>query len=208
MNLEALIARCQTRFRDEDAAVLDTTEWTGYLNDAYMDVVAASPLWPFLEARDETLSVAAGSGTVTLPADGWRVSAVYNATDGVPLIQLDGRAEYRHWFPNPSQSLGTPSFYRQRSNTLEVYPWAQVATELDVDLYLPPAALTTGQEPVFAEQYHRVLVAGALAYAYEDDGNLEQANVQRSRFNQLLGDMLTDLLGPRGESYPAIIDSL
>jgi hypothetical protein len=141
-----------------------------------------------------------------LPTDGWRVTSVYNATDGFPLELLHGRSEYRHMFPRPSENLGVPQFYRLRSNNLEVYPWAQANTTLEVDLFLPPAVLTGSDEPIWPEQYHRILVDGALELASVDDGNPKQAELYRDAKDRQVSHMMTDLLGPRGESYPEILD--
>lgn len=208
MTRDQLVTRCSSRYRDTTNRLVTAAEWADYINDAYTSVVAASPLWPFLETRDESLSVAAGAASVSLPTDGWRVSAVYNATDKIRMRQLDGRSDYRDWFPDPAGSLGTPEFYRLRSNVLEVYPRPAVTTEIDVDVFVPPAELTAGaQEPVFPEQYHRILVYGALALAYEDDDNLPRMQAAQARRDQLLADMLRDLLGPRTDSYPGILDN-
>lgn len=205
MNLTALQARCAFRYRDTGNHFVQADDWTEYLNDVYMDVVAADPLWPFLEAQTTSLSVAAGTGTVSLPTDVWRVTSVYNATDKIPLAPIPGRSEYRHWFPNPASSPGIPLWYRLRGSTLEVYPYASATTTLYADIASPPPLLATGSdEPVFPEQYHRILVAGALARAYEDDDR--ESGIQQARYERLLQDMKMDLLGPRTEGYPSIID--
>lgn len=208
MDRNALTARCATRFRDEDHAVYTESDWVDYVNDAYAEVIAARHDWPFLESRNESLSVTAGTGFVALPTDGWRVTAVYNATNDFPLEQLDGRADYRHWFPNPDQNLGVPELYRLRSNNLEVYPWPAATTTLHVDLYLPPALLVNStDEPIFPEQYHRILVARALSEAHRDDGNLDMAGQYEQQYGILLGNMGDDLLSTRGERYPEVRDT-
>jgi hypothetical protein len=208
MQRSAIVSRCSSRYRDPSNTNVSLAAWAEYVNDAYMDVLAASPFWPFLESRTEALSVTAGTGTVSLPADVFRVTSVYNATDDIAMIPLDGRAEYRHDFPDPASGLGSPQFYRLRNTTLEVYPWAQATTALSVDIFVPPAELGTSDEPVFPEHYHRILVSGALAYAYEDDANGAQAQLHRSSFDRLLMAMKEDLLGSRVEKYPEILDTL
>lgn len=207
MNGQALVDRCEVRFGDPSNNVVAEAEWLAYLNDAYLDVVAADPLWPFLEGQTTNLTVTAGAGTVALPSDVWRVTSVYNATDKWPLTPIPGRSEYRHWFPDPASNLGTPQWYRLRGATLEVYPWAAAATTLHADIAAPPAEITTSTEPVFPEQYHRILIHGALIKAYEDDGNLALAATHQARYERLLAAMRTDLLGPRTEGYPEVVDT-
>lgn len=208
MDLSTLQARCAFRYRDTTNRFVEADNWTDYLNEAYRDVASAEPYWPFLESQDTSLSVAAGTGTVTLPADAWKVSAVYNDTDSVPLVPIPGRSQYRQWFRDPSNSLGTPQFYRLRGNILEVYPWPASATTIHVDIATPPADLALGtDEPVFPEHYHHILVMGALAKAYEDDGDPRWASSYQARYERLLADMRRDLLDTRTESYPEVIDT-
>ncbi len=208
MNLTALQTRCASRYRDTTNRVVTAAEWTEYLNDAYMDVVGADPAWPFLEGQTTSLTVAAGAGTVALPTDVWRVTSVYNATDAWPLVPIPGRSEYRHWFPDPTANLGSPAYYRLRGSTLEVYPYAQAATTLHADIATPPVSLSAaGDEPVFPEQYHRILVLGALSKAYEDDLDDRWAASYQARYERMLQDMKADLLSPRTEGYPTVIDT-
>lgn len=202
----AIVDRCEARYGDTGNAVVSAADWLEYVNDAYMDVVAADPYWPFLETQTTGLSVTGGTGSVALPADAWRVTSVYNSTDKIPLTPIPGRSNYRRYYPDPASSLGVPQFYRLRGATLEVYPWPSSTTLLTIDTATPPAALTTGTEPIFPEQYHRILVVGALAKVYEDDANAAMAASHQARFDRLLQAMRTDLLSPRDEGFPQILD--
>ena len=206
MDLAALVARAESRYRDASNAVVTETGWADYINDAYMDVIAASPLWPFLEVAAASVTVPAGQGSVALPADVFRVSSVFNSTDKTTLAPLTDLSDYLSHFPDPAATLGTPEFYRLRGSTIHVLPWPAVATALSINGHQPPAPLTTSAEPVFPEQYHRMLISGALAYAYEDDGNLKQSQVHGARFSGLLADMKSDLLSSRTSKYPTILD--
>lgn len=206
MNLSAMVARCKTRFRDTGNLTYLDSEWESYINDVYFDVTASRPDWPFLEARTTAL-VVTSSGEVPLPSDGWRVSAVLDLTNDVPLVQLDGKDEHLHQYPDPGSSLGQPQVYRLRSNTLEVYPRPVTSVTLQVEYYAPPATLTSADEPVFPEQYHRVLVSGALQLAYEDNGNMQQAAMHKNAKEQGIAAMAQDLLGPRASAFPQILDN-
>lgn len=206
MTRDQIADRCAKRFLDTGNRIVTAAEWAEYINDVYTEVAGTHPDWPFLESRNEALSVTAGTGTVTLPTDVWRVTAVYNATDDYALDQMHGRAEHFRRFPDPASNLGQPSVYRLRSNVLEVYPWPATTTTLHVDVVAPPAELGASSEPVFPEQYHRMLIDGALAMAYGDQGELERGQAYRGRFERQLQNMLVDLLGPRGESYPVVLD--
>lgn len=208
MNLTDMQARCSFRYRDTGNNLVTNTEWTNYLNDTYMDVAAADPNWPFLEGQTTSLALATGTGTISLPTNVWRVTSVYNATDKWPLAPLHGRSEYRHWFPDPTAHLGSPTYYRLRGNTLEVFPYPDRATTLHADTLGPPALLAAGSDvPVFPEPYHRVLVLGALSKAYEDDLQERWAVHYQTRYERLLQEMRAGLLSPRTEAYARINDT-
>jgi hypothetical protein len=208
MDVSAMQGRLRTRFRDPDQDVVDNTAWLDYLNDAYHDVIGASPWWPFTENQSAILSVTAAATGVDLPTDTWRVDGIYNVTDDYPLLPIDGNAAMWIAFSGPGTAAqtGNPTHYRIRANRILVYPNPTAATTLHVEYRTRPADLTSG-EPIFPEQYHGILLEGALARAYIDDGNRDQAAVHEAKFQELLGGMKDDLLASRGETYPQIHDA-
>jgi phosphoenolpyruvate carboxylase len=105
------------------------------------------------------------------------------------------------------EGLGIPLYYRLRANTLEVYPRPATTTSLHLDVLTAPVVLGLGDEPVFPEVYHRALIVGAIAKAYEDDGNVQQAGAFQARFDRAVASMRLELLGPREEGYPAVVDT-
>lgn len=205
--LSALADRAEARFQDSGNNVFTAAEWKLYLDDAYSDVITASSRWPFLEARATALVVTAGTNTVDLPDDVWRVTAVFNDTDDVPMSQIDGRSAYRDHFPQLESSAGVPVYYRLQNNAIEVFPRAAVATTLAVDHFVHPAALSGDtDEPVFPRPHHKTLVDGALAYAYDDIGHPQQAQIHRAQFQAGVQRLLDDLLANRTDSFPTIVD--
>lgn len=205
MDLVALRTRVETRAQDAGNRVFSEAEIDGYINDAYMDVVAARFDWPFMETRRTQVTVSAGATSVALPADVWHVAAVFNATDGVAMSPIDGRNQARHLYPDPG--AGAPILYRVLGANLEVYPAPTVATTIELDAFAPPAELTATAEPAFPRQHHRILVSGALSFLYEDDGNMEAAAGHRARFEQGIQRLAQDLFAPRQEGYPGITDT-
>lgn len=208
MNLTALRDRCESRFGDTANRIVTEAEWLDYLNEAYMEVVGAEPMWPFLETRTTSLTISAGGQSVALPTDVTRVTAVFNATDKIPLAPIPGQAQFRHYFPDTS-SQGMPLFYRLYAGNIDVYPTSQSAITLHVDHPAPSVPLALGaDEPAFPEQYHNLLVYGALSLAYEDYPEIDPqgADRNRGRFTRLLENMRVELLQPRHEGYPGIMD--
>lgn len=205
MNFLELANRTQARAQDSGAHVFTLAEVKGYVNDAYMDVVAARFDWPFMETRRSTVTVPAGAGFVALPADVWHVGAVFNATAGIPMDPIHSRTEPRDLFPH--STTGAPTLYRLLGPNLEVYPSPGADTTIELDAFAPPAELSGDtDEPAFPRQHHRILVSGALSFLYEDDGNQQAAAGHRARFEQGIQRLAMDMFAPRHEGYPGIVD--
>ena len=82
-----------TRFRDPNNDVISAGQWLAYLNQAYGDVNTSTPLWPWLESSEQTLSLTAGNRSVSLPTNVFNVNWVYNTTDDERLIPQEGRGD-------------------------------------------------------------------------------------------------------------------
>jgi hypothetical protein len=201
----ALAARCATRFHDSTNMLVSTNTWVDYLLDTNADVVNASPWWPFHDV-EATLVYDAGAANEDLPADTLRVDAVFNDTDNIVLRQILGDVEVLEMFPDPANNLGTPTYYRIYANKIELHPRPSVATTLRLFTVKGTTTLTGSDEPPFPEQFHSILIPGALARAYEDDDNPEAAALHWSRFMEGLEQMKNTLLVPQTESYPSIED--
>lgn len=208
MNLTALQARCTDRFRDPSHDILSNAQWLDYLNDAYADVQAATPFWPWFATSDATLTVAANARTTALPVNVFGVTAVLNDTDDIRMRPFNaGTSETYAEYPTDTDS-GPPLQYRVLGTTLYVYPKPTVTTALRVEYTKPAAELATGSDlPAFPAQFHRILVEGALARAYTDDANLKQAQAHEEAFAAILGDLKDAMLQPQEESYPEIVDN-
>lgn len=199
--------RLRTRFRDPNQNIYTNTDWLGYLNDALQDVQAASHFWPWMETRSIALSVLASTRSVALPTGVVGVTAVLNRTDRIPMRPFEGTAETFDQYPEQTET-GVPYSYRVFGSTLEIYPLGTGATSLAVEYVVGSAELATGTDvPPWPVQYHRILVEGALARGYTDDGAPEQASLHQAAFNAILEDMKAALLVERHERYPQIVDN-
>lgn len=208
MNLTALRDRCEQRFRDPTNSIVTEAQWALYLNEAYRDIIGASPFWPFKEVVSTgTLTVDAGTAYVDLPADTERVFSVRNATDDIPLSQVDGRTAHVIEWPNGDET-GVPTHYRIYAGRIYVFPMPTADTVLDVEYPAPPADLSAGSdEPDFPENHHSLLIEGALKRAHEDDGDFARADRCKLAFDEGLAAMKVDLLAPpRQDHYPTIGD--
>jgi hypothetical protein len=201
-----LRTRCAARFGDSAGSIISPAAWNDYIADAERDVYAASPWWPWNEALTTTLT-ASTTGLVSLPVDTWRVNSVYDVTDDYPLVPLEGRADYLNYFSQAAGAQSQPTNYRLRGSTLEVLPHPQVTTSLAIEYMAPPSLMTADDDtPEFPPAWHQMLVSGALARAYEDDGNTGQAQLHWAKFTALLEQLKDAMLQTRAESYHGIQD--
>lgn len=205
MDLATMRTRCATRFRDPSNNVVTSSEWTSYINDAYDDVIAASPDWPFMEKFATSLvTVNANTKAVALPTNVYRVKSVVANVDRTVLRQI-----YPVDDSDNTTITGTPEWYYVAGNTLYVTPTPTTNTAYDIRYMVRPTALSSdGDVPVFPSEYHGILVEGALTRAYIDDGADNQAQLHLSIMTNKLDNMKTSLLTrPHSGAYGRIRDT-
>jgi hypothetical protein len=143
----ALASRCDDRFKGNSNAVITASQWLSYLNEAYNAVNGESPLWPWLETAEQTITVP-DSGTVgtannraaSLPTDVLAINYAYNVTDDYRLIDQMGRGDFFHQDHLRSE-VGQPVTYRLRGSKIELSPTPTVATSVALEVVLMPTAL-------------------------------------------------------------------
>lgn len=207
MDLTALQNRSAVRFQDAAFQIVTAQEWVDYINARYQQVVASHPDWPF---KDQHICAPVASGaratTSALSGGSWKVRAVFDVTNDNVLVPITGSSTPNRIDPEDTWR-GIPRWYRVYANKIEVYPRPTTAIELQVDGQVEVAVLACADEPIFPEQYHRMLIEGALADAYADDGNIEQYQLHEKLFQDRLAELEADLLGPQEEGYPQIVDN-
>jgi hypothetical protein len=204
--MATLRVKAASRFRDAGNDVISTEQWCNYINDAYDEVNQASPFWPWMETRNQSVSVTAGARTGNLPADVVTVNSVFNSTDDVAMHPNDGKgAQFRGG--GSATETGPPRSYRLSGSTIEVYPLPLVTTTLILEVVVSPTRMIDGGAPAYPTAYHHDLVTGALALAYLDDGNQEMYNIHWANFQSKIEKMKNTILAARSEQYPVIRDS-
>lgn len=155
-----MLDRCATRFQDFGRDSYTDSDWLGYLNDAYRDVLSASPLWPFLKFTTATLTLAAETRGVNLPANCFRVTSVYNNEDQYPMRAIEGDTQHIRRYPDQTLD-GIPSRYRIFNNQLQVWPLPDAQRTFTVDYIVAPADL--GSSPTLIIASHAGGAAGDIA---------------------------------------------
>lgn len=211
MTRDEIVARCAARFLDTGHKAVTAAEWADYVNDAYREIQATDPSWPWMYAS-ATYTHAANTQTANLATEvtpiPYRLNAVYNVTDDIWMSPLpEGSGAHLGVFPD-SVGKGKPRAYRYVHNTLYVYPTPEVPTSVRLDYVAPVATLGTGTSaPAFPSQFHDILVHGALKRAYEDYDDFQRADRHFARYVQVLAEMRAALLTTRTEGYPGILDT-
>lgn len=144
----ALVTAAGVRFKDPDNRVISAATWLTYLNQAYNEVNKASPLWPWLESSEETLSFTAGNRIAALPADVFQVNWAYDVTDDYRLVDQQGRGDQWHQDHLRSET-GQPVTYRIRNSKMELFPIPLANTTVVCECVEYPGALSAVTTTVF-----------------------------------------------------------
>jgi hypothetical protein len=193
------------RFSDSAFVIYTSAEWLEYVNDRYNEVWGASPDWPF-KRQHLTPTVTVNTRASSALASGtWKVESVLDATNDNRLRVMYSSSDLARIDP-AEDSTGVPSLYRLYGNTIEVWPMPQATVTLHVDALIQATDLAAGDTPSFPSQYHRMLVDGALAMAYADDGNQAMAKLYEDKFVKKLEQMKSDLLGHQEEGSHVVQD--
>lgn len=184
-----MIDRAQERFGDTGAIIVTENEWLAYINAAYRQFVRQSK-WPNL-ITETTAVIAANGRTVALPAAALQGGVADVFINGMPLEQQPAELPIRrimHFQNRPT----TPIYYQVRGTRISVLPaWAAGGT-LTIAYFQAPTALTTVSSPVIPETYHDAIIAGALAQAFRDDENKEQAEQYQAEFDTAVAAAMGD----------------
>lgn len=207
MQFSAIRTYCATRFRDTTNVIVSDADWKNYVNSAYGDALGSVPFFPWNELS-ATLTIVAGVRGIPLPLDAWEVTAVYDQTNGFPMVPLEGRDQVFHIYPTQTE-VGMAVHYRIFDNQLEVYPLPQSDTVYLVEYQKMPGDMVADSDlPVFPDQFHDMLTAGAVAMAYKDDGNTSMAQQFQGEFDSSLKDLKVWAMQPRQSRYYEPIDTM
>lgn len=135
-----LATRCDVRFKGASNAVVTASEWLSHLNEAYNLVNGSSPLWPWLETSEQTISFTAGTRTANLPTDVLAVAWAYDTTDDYRLIDQQAAGDFFHQDHLRSET-GQPVTYRLRGSVMELNPTPSANTTVVAQCVLMPTAL-------------------------------------------------------------------
>lgn len=201
----ALRTYAALRFRDPTNVIVSDTDWKSYINSAYGDMTMRLPYAPWNE-NSATIVIASGIRSGPLPTNVNRVTAVWNSTDGFPMVPMEGRMQVFNEYPQQTET-GQPMHYRIFGNSLYVYPLPTTSTSFTVEYeMLPIEMVADGDVPAIPETYQDGIVAGAVAMAYRDDGNIPMAAEYEKEQEEMVRALIHDAMQPRQDRYYEIVD--
>lgn len=160
-----------------------------WLNQAYRELCNLYA-WPFLHA---VIAGTAGAGNVAI-SDLRKIVSVADSSGGQnPGLRLQ-RISYEDLVRDGADlnKTGTPEFYWvDGGTTVRAWPIGGTITVRYIKRIAP---LTGTQEPIFDEEYHDLIVDGAMLKAYKDSDNFEAAQSLRSEYDRGVAAMARDYL--------------
>jgi hypothetical protein len=168
-----------------------------WVNDAYSEICEIED-WPFLE------TTATGNAPLALTRCR-NVESVVNTTDGIPLTWAPRRWVIDIFGTVPA---GTPRWWYLEwsatdTATVNVAPTA--VDGLSVRLFQHPVALSAdGDTPVIPARFHWLIVEGAVAKAYRDADQYQEAQAVEMRLAEGINSMRTQLL-QQGKPSPNLM---
>lgn len=177
-----------TNYLEEDAAGQARAE--RWLNQAYREILNLHA-WPFLQTVATGVT---GAGTVSVPD--FRKALYVTADDRVlASIRLEELAD----LPADLTRTGVPVYWYLDGTNIKTWPSGGTV----VVRYVKRVAPMTGTaDPVFDEEYHDLIVDGAMLRAYKDSDNFEAYAALRQVYDGALAQMAEDyLLTSRSTSY-------
>jgi hypothetical protein len=194
------------RIRDIGNTVATAAYWLELLNETYLETLRSNPTLPFLETSEQTVVVSAGTRGTALATGIWTVNWVYDVTDDYRMIPQEGRGD--QWHQDQARSAtDIPCTYRVRANTLEVFPLPTVDTTFAYEGVLLPAALATGDTPVWGAAWDSLLLHGMMAKFYLDDGNDKWFTIEQGLYTAAVKDLTNFFLFARTETNVPIRDA-
>lgn len=166
-----------------------------WINRAYKRICTRYP-WFFLE------TTTTGSSPLTI-SDLRSVLSVVDTTNDSPLYYEDFRT-IRDWDPELSANGAPSCWYLSAPTVIATYPTQ--AVDLSVRYVKAASDLSAdADEPLIPEDFHYVIVDGAVGFAYRDSDNFDAAAAVDAEFEKGLQEMVDVLLTPNLDTSPTTI---
>lgn len=128
-----------------------------WINQAY-HLLEGMATWYVCEAEDDTLTIAANTNELTMPANMARPAVLWNTTDECLVDLVDFRQAPADLVY--STATGVPRYYGRWAGTWKVIPTPTTATDFTLRYYKDlPDLSSSSDEPALPDVMHQALVA-------------------------------------------------
>lgn len=181
--------------------IADTT-LLEFINDAYFEFCGREP-WPFLE-KSSILTVSASTGLVSSPTDIRSILALVDTTNGTTLTP-QRRDVLIGVYARELAKTGNALYYYSLADSFYLFPAPTSGSY--TALYLQrPAALSTGDSPIFDSNFHRYLVLGSCRRCAILTDDLELASDYRRQEEDYYQNMRVVLWRKQYDETDTILD--
>ena len=171
----------------DDIADADVTI---FLNEGQRRLAGALD-WPWLKAVDDTLTIASPATASFLPADFARARALVIEDEDTKLAEISDQEAWERWGDDiPTGSARVWWLSSTSAPNLNIAPSPSGTTNLKLYYWKAPTDLSAGGDtPVFASQFHGVLVDWALHRVWQREEDYTKAGRHEEWYNRTLNDM-------------------
>lgn len=162
-----------------------------WINRAYLEICGRQP-WPFLE------TVTTGPAPVNLPG---LLSILYVTSNGVEVEGGDVR-DLLDRDPDLAE-VGDPRYWYLTGENLNV--WPDYTGDLTVRHASLPVKLTAGTSPLFPEQYHEMLIDGAVVRGLKDNDEYDQAAGLQQIIDARVQNMIDTLIARNAQGPASMV---
>jgi len=194
-----LLGRART-IADVDVTDVSDSEINQALVDAYLEALADEP-WPFLQARftfETSVGVAEYSVSSFAQANLEPGHIRRVQMGGVDLVRIEAEDYY---IVNPQG--GTPStgglvrwWTTLESDVLALWPPPASVATCRIIYTRTPTALGGTAVTEWPQRYDDSLVAGALVYIYQKQGDFDSAEIKKKEFSDRVRAIRSDAMKP------------
>lgn len=179
------LAEIRTRIEDRVDDSIDSNRLDRWINDKYHEIERNNNgYWKWLEVRDNTtLSTVADQSEYTLPTD---FSIMVSVTIG-------GVEQTYSSYENVTDTGTSVAYTITPDNLSLVLMQAPTTTGNAIDMvyFKKLTELTSdGDEPIFADKFHNILVEAVLADYYERQLDYGKATYHMRKFKNVLSNMV------------------
>lgn len=176
-----------------------------WMSEGFQRIMRRAQRWPHLEVS-ETITTTAGTQTAAL-GEVARIRAIHGPR-GELLWMDEADARQKFWNVTTPVPAGWPRAWSEWGDGIMVWPEPDSAYLLTVLGYRSPSVAwvgVAGAEPDMPERYHEVLLSWVMYRTYQQQDDLDNAQIEKGAFEEGLSEMTGDDLSTPSASAGMVL---